>query len=114
MKKFVPVLRFFAMSDMHIKDVYTKERFYTQLAVQMMYEYAQSCTEYQGVDALCIVGDFANTGTEIQNQVFKDILDKNIKPETQVFIALGNHEFRPEGGGNDATMEKLKRIFRLY
>ena len=107
---FKPVLRFAAMSDLHFKDVPSVERERFTRALEFLSEYADS-SDYKNVDALCITGDFADCGSEIQYQAVKDIFDAKKRPETELLITVAGHEFSEVSGGMDAAYEKLRRIF---
>lgn len=108
--EFKPVLRFAAMSDVHIRDQHSVERDRLKRALEVLRDYSRG-SEYKNLDALCITGDFATDGTEIQMQAAKDILDNGMLPETRLLITVAGHEFREESGGMPAAYEKLDRIF---
>ncbi len=104
------VCRFLVGSDVHYKtdtDV-EKERF----ATGMRYAYAYAASrEYTAVDALFIVGDFANSGSEGEMLKFKGSLDRCIAPGTKTVLSMASHEFRAEGGEAGA-LRQFDRIFR--
>jgi hypothetical protein len=106
---FKPILRFIAMSDIHYKDEHTVERDRFELALKTTYAYADESDAYKRLDAICVVGDFADKGTELQMQAFKASLDKYIRPETTLVISYASHEF--SDSGMEGATEKLKRIF---
>ncbi len=108
---FKPILRFVAVSDIHYKDEYTVENDRMALALKKSYELV-SGEEYNTVDVLCVVGDFANRGTETQMQAFKKTLDEGMNyDETQLVISVASHEYNLDAGGVEAAYEKLVRIF---
>lgn len=107
--KFKPILRFAAMSDIHYKSEHTVERDRFELALKTLYDYADNSESYNRLDALCVVGDFANHGAEAEMQAFNNSLDKFIRPETALIISYASHEHME--AGQDAASEKLKRIF---
>lgn len=107
-KEFKPVLRFFVVSDVHYKDEHTVERERMELAIKTANELSEK-EEYSKLDALYVVGDFANSGTRAQMLAFKETLDKNLKAETAVNLSMASHEFH--GEGEAAALEKFKEIF---
>ncbi len=105
---FNPVLRFIVVSDVHYKDEHSVERERMAKAIQTAYALSEK-ESYNKVDALYVVGDFANSGTRTQMLAFKDTLDKNLKPETDYTLSLASHEFGSEG--EEAALEKFAEIF---
>ncbi len=103
------VLRFLAMSDLHFKvDVPTEpERF--KKGMKMAYDYAKS-QDYKRIDALYLVGDFANCGSEGEMRLFKKFADENVLPETDITLMLASHEFfSPDK--EEGAISRLKEIF---
>ena len=90
---FTPVLRFVACSDIHLDgnaDQVNAERLAN--LIKDMYKYAE-VQDYNTVDALMVVGDFAGGGAESEYAMFNRIIKENIKPQTKLLTVLGNHEF---------------------
>lgn len=90
---FTPVLRFIACSDIHLdgtEDQTNAERLAN--LIKDMYKYSE-VQEYNTVDALMVVGDFAGGGAESEYAMFNRIIKENIKPQTQLLTVMGNHEF---------------------
>jgi len=110
--KFEPVLRFMVVSDVHYKDEHTMVRDRFEKAIKCAYRYAESC-DYKNLDALYVVGDFATSGSEIQMKAFKETIDNNIKPGTEVTLTLASHEFSQANGGEEAALERFDRIFNM-
>lgn len=106
--KFEPIFRMAVMSDIHYKinDKTEPERFAE--GMKMAYEYAAGC-EYKALDALFVVGDFANRGQEDEMRLFKSSLENCVKSETETVLMLASHEFMSEGV--EPAYEKLGRIF---
>jgi len=111
MENFKPKVRFLVMSDIHYQDEHTIQRDYFEKSLKLAYEYAESDAHYNKVDALFVVGDLANSGTELQMQAFKNSLNKYIKPETDVILSIAKHEYTSEG--ETAAHEKFSRIFKM-
>lgn len=109
--EFKPVLRFGVMSDVH----YTEEGDLTcsrfKNAAEGLYNYARG-EEYKGVDALYVVGDFADTGTRGQMQRFKEDCDKYILPDTKLVLTLANHELH-YGESEQKALEDFADIFGM-
>ncbi|MGN1315929.1 MAG: metallophosphoesterase [Acutalibacteraceae bacterium] len=110
-KDFKPILRFMVVSDVHYKDEECIEEERMASAIKTAYKLSEESDSYKKLDALYVVGDFANSGTETQMLKFKKTLDENIKPETQYAITMASHEYH--GGGVEAAHEKFQRIFNL-
>ena len=91
-KNFNPSLRFMVVSDIHIKDEECTEEQRFASALKYAYSIAQSSENYKKLDAIVIVGDFANSGTEIQMQKVRNILDAGVDyDETQVISSFASH-----------------------
>lgn len=109
---FTPKLRFIVMSDVHVKsEKDCKELARLRKGLDFAYKYAENC-DYDKIDALVAVGDFANSGAEQEMLNFKEVLDEKLKPGTEVILSLASHEYH--GAGEDAAKEKLKRIFGMH
>lgn len=107
-KNFNPTLRFFVVSDVHYKDEHSIERDRMEKAIKTVYALSDG-ESYNKVDALYVVGDFANSGTRPQMTAFKDTLDKNLRPGTDYTLSLASHEFGSEG--EEAALQKFAEIF---
>ena len=108
-KDFKPTVRFMVVSDIHIKDEDCIEEQRFDSALKYAYSIAKSSDSYKRLDAVAIVGDFANSGTEIQMKKTKDILDANLDySETQVIASFASHESNRDGA--PAAAERMKRI----
>ena len=110
-KSFTPVLRFMVVSDIHIKDYPSPERERFEKAIQYAYRIVRGSDSYKKLDAICVVGDFADNGSLIQMQAAKKIIDDNIKAdETQLVISIASHEHHTEGGPEVST-KRLTEVF---
>ena len=108
-KNFEPVLRFAVMSDIHVEDDHTVERERFAKAIQYAYDIAGESASYKELDALYIVGDFADDGSETSMTAAKYIIDKNIKKGTKVVLTMASHEFKHDGEQN--ARERFVKIF---
>ena len=90
--EFDPVLRFVVCSDVHVKtDCDTEpERFLRGMAQAYGYAAGQ---KYDKLDALYVVGDFANRGTAEEMQRFQQLLRTSVQPGTEVVLTMASHEF---------------------
>lgn len=109
-KDFQPVLRFAVVSDIHYKDEDSVERSRMKSAVETAY-LLSSGEDYPKLDALCVVGDFANSGTDTQMRAFKQTLDDTVKIETEVIVSLASHEFSSDGEEN--ALRRFDDIFGM-
>lgn len=109
--KFSPVLRFGVMSDVHYTEdgELSPKRF--ESAVKCLYEYANG-EKYKGVDALYVVGDFADTGTRGQMERFKNDCDKYVSPDTKLVLTLANHELH-YGESEEKALEDFSEVFKM-
>ena len=110
-KDFKPTLRFMVVSDVHYKDEPCIEEERMAKAIEIAYRLSDESETYKKLDALYVVGDFANSGTETQMLKFKATLDKCLRPETQYALTMASHEYH--GAGVEAAHEKFTRIFNL-
>jgi len=112
-QNFKPVLRFMVVSDIHYKDEHSVERDRFRNAIQYAYEIAESSETYKKLDAVYIVGDFADNGSEIQMKAIKATLDENLRPGTATGLTLASHEYSQKNGGEEAARERFTQIFGL-
>ena len=90
---FAPILRFVVCSDVHLdctNDQNRETKF--EALFTDTYKYAAK-SSYKKLDAVIVAGDFANSGLDEEYIRFNELVDKNIKPETQLLTCMGNHEF---------------------
>ena len=107
--EFIPVLRFIASSDVHIKDNAVTNNVISSSsgagklrnAIEQILAFAADAEKndgYAGLDALLLAGDIVNTGTDKQYEnakyIFGHVSDGGILPdETQLVITMGNHDW---------------------
>ena len=101
MTDFTPILRFVALSDVHYKDEPSVERERMAKALRI--------ANRENLDALCVVGDFATSGSETQFAAFRQTLDEGLRPGTRRILSVASHEFG--GGGPVGAYAKLRRYF---
>lgn len=106
--KFEPVIRFLATSDVHYKYGIEKEPERFERGMRLAYEYANN-SSYKNIDALYVVGDFANSGSVKEMLRFRQSLRNVILPETEIVLTLASHEF--SDAGEAKAVERLEDIF---
>lgn len=108
---FSPILRFAVASDVHYceENVKAAERF--KNAMNSIYAYADG-EAYKTLDALYVVGDFADRGTPEQMAAFKADCDAYLRPETMLAATLANHELH-YGEGEEKAVADFCRIFDM-
>lgn len=105
---FEPVLRFVVTSDIHYKVGVDTEVKRFESGMQYAYKYANSQL-YKNIDALYVVGDFANSGSEEEMLMFKNSLDKVIDNDTKIILTMSSHEFK--ANGEETALKLFKKIF---
>lgn len=73
MSDFKPVLRFIASSDIHYNREDPSRLHNYEKGLELAYKYAAG-QEYDKIDALYVVGDFADSGSEEQFNDFRKTL----------------------------------------
>ncbi len=106
---FLPVLRFIALSDVHYKNEPSVERDRMAAAIKLGYAFSENHESYQKLDALYVVGDFTDRGTEEQMTAFHDTL-KAVRQKTEVTITLASHEY---SFGEEAALQRFTQIFNM-
>ena len=103
------VLRFIACSDLHFKEDVDTEPARFKSGMEMAYDYAAK-QDYNKIDALYVVGDFANRGSEGEMRLFKRYADEFVHPETQMVVTMASHEyFSPDK--EEGAHKRLHEIF---
>lgn len=106
--QFDPVLRFIVTSDIHYKvGVDTEvERF--EKGMKMAFDYAAG-KAYDKIDALYVVGDFANSGSEDEMKLFSSSLKNTIPADVPAVLMMASHEYK--SGGEQPAHERFASIF---
>ena len=110
MSDFKPVLRFIASSDIHYNREDPSRLQNYEKGLALAYEYAAS-QDYNKIDALYVVGDFADNGSEEQFNDFRKTLDTCIKPETKWMLTMASHEYFSDDG-EEGALKRLKEIMK--
>ena len=90
---FVPVLRFVAASDTHVREneVTNVERI--RKMMELAYDVADRDPAYRGVDALLIAGDLTNDGTKSEFDTFWNAVSGSLRDGTRFLgVVAKNHD----------------------
>lgn len=90
-------LRFGVISDTHVGPNKKAENERLKKVYSTMYELDSE------MDALAVVGDLTDSGTQAEYNIFKSIVNENKKPETEMVVSMGNHEGNTAERFKDAT-----------
>lgn len=97
---FTPAVRFTVFSDSHSENDYVAEM------IDTAYSLYENDRKYAGIDAICVCGDMTKIGFEGELDEFKATLDEHIRPGTEPFVILGNHELK-----NKNARDYFEKIF---
>ena len=103
---FVPVLRFIASSDSHVRatDNMTADRIRRMMS--MTYDIAEADPSYNALDALLIVGDLTNDGTEDEFRNFWSAVSDSLRGDTRYLgVVAKNHD------GYEMNHKKLRGYY---
>ena len=104
---FVPVLRFVASSDTHVRDDsdMTRDRIGKMMA--LAYAKADADPNYQNVDALLVAGDLTHDGTKTEFEKFQTAINAALRPETAFLAVVAkNHD------GYELSREQLRAFYQ--
>lgn len=79
-------VRILVLSDIHLKSDQLLEVNRLKTAILCSLELKN------GLDAICVVGDFTESGSDIEYAIFKDTIKTNLPKETKMIVSIGNHE----------------------
>lgn len=105
---FNPVLRFMVVSDVHYKDEHTIERDRMVSAIRTAYRLSDN-DKYNKLDAIYVVGDFANSGSPEQMKAFRKTLDDEVRSDTVWNVSFASHEVSYDD--YEHTAERFKAYF---
>ena len=106
-----PIFRMIVCSDFHYQADRAVERERFERGLELAYAYADGQT-YPVIDAIYVVGDFANSGSREEMLLFRDSLDRGLRPETEAVLTMASHEFGGEGREAGAH-QRFAEIFRM-
>ena len=91
--EFIPVLRFIAASDTHVRDDSDENYRRIGLMTDIAYRTAESNTNYNKLDALVIAGDLTNDGTKTEFDRFAATIKNSLKGDTKFLgVVAKNHD----------------------
>lgn len=90
---FVPVFRFIASSDTHVRDDNDVNAQRITKMLQMAYDMADSDESYNGLDAFLVAGDLTNDGTTTEFDKFWNAVSGSLREGTQFLgVVAKNHD----------------------
>lgn len=104
------IFRMIVSSDLHYKPENETEPKRFEHGLQLAYAYAEA-QPYTAIDALFIVGDFADRGRDSEMLRLKETIDGFVQPETTPVLMMASHEFMRPDGGEASALESFARIF---
>lgn len=105
-EQFIPVFRMAVCSDVHIATKYnTAQEIKFQKFFDSIYAYADG-QDYSTVDAVAVTGDLTHNSELQQMKMFRDIVKKNLRRETEFLSLLGNHDGDATGNAINAVEYK--------
>lgn len=91
--EFIPVIRFIASSDTHIKDDSDENAERIGKMLDMAYDIAEEDENYKELDALLIAGDLTNDGTESEFDKFSKAVKESLRGDTRFLgVVAKNHD----------------------
>ena len=106
---FRPEFRMVVCSDTHITVEENERTGRLRDMLKQVNDYAASNPDnYNKLDALCIVGDVAHDGIDVQWELAKKILDEGLSDETELVITTGNHDY---GRYKQESKTEFEKIF---
>lgn len=96
-------VRILVLSDIHLKSDQSIEANRLKTAI------LRSLELKNGLDAIYVVGDFTESGSDLEYAIFKDIIKQNLPKETKLIVSIGNHEnLRSESDPHQKFNESFK------
>ena len=104
---FVPVMRFVASSDTHVRDNSDMTRDRIGKMMTMAYAKADADPNYQKLDALLVAGDLTHDGTKTEFEKFQTAINAALRPETAFLAVVAkNHD------GYELSREELRDFYK--
>lgn len=103
---FVPVFRFVAASDSHVRDDSDVTADRIRKMLEMSYEIADSDPYYNGLDALLMAGDLTHDGTTTEFDKFAAAINSSLREGTQFMgVVAKNHD------GYEMKHDKMREYY---
>ena len=104
---FVPVMRFVASSDTHVRDNSDMTRDRIGKMMTLAYACADADPNYQTIDALLVAGDLTHDGTKTEFERFQTAINAALRPETAFLgVVAKNHD------GYELSREELRAFYQ--
>ena len=104
---FVPVMRFVASSDTHVRDNSDMTRDRIGKMMTLAYAKADADPNYQKIDALLVAGDLTDDGTKTEFEKFQAAINAALRPETAFLAVVAkNHD------GYELSREELRDFYK--
>ncbi len=104
---FVPVIRFVASSDSHIKEDSNMTADRIGKMMDLAYERAGEDENYREVDALLVVGDLTNDGTVPEFEKFSNAVRSSLRDDTRFLgVVAKNHD-----GWGDMNRREMRGLY---
>ncbi len=106
---FVPVMRFVATSDTHVKTYGDKACIRIAKLMRSAYQIAASDKDYDRIDAFTFNGDLTDRGRSFQYQAFAAYTQANLKGDTKrLCVVARSHDSNAKGPAN--ALEYFKSV----
>lgn len=79
-------MKILCLSDIHLKQRDSIE------AKRLIQAIRDSSSDMKVIDAVFVIGDFTENGSDLEYQIFEDIISSELSKETKLVVSLGNHE----------------------
>ncbi|MBQ8230131.1 MAG: metallophosphoesterase [Clostridia bacterium] len=110
--EFVPVTRFVVTSDIHLREngaLESQDRL--EAVLDTAYAYAESQTDYSGLDGIFFAGDQTQNGSEAEQTAFFNTVAQKLKGDTVARAIMGNHEYYATGYYTEESMAQAPLNF---
>lgn len=106
-ESFVPVMRFVASSDTHVRDNSDMTRDRIGKMMTLAYARADADPNYQTIDALLVAGDLTHDGTKTEFEKFQTAVNAALRPETAFLAVVAkNHD------GYELSREEMRAFYQ--
>ncbi len=102
---FTPIIRFAVCSDIHLntnEDGKVNAERFAKLFKEC-YNFSEKSDSYKNFDAVIVAGDMTDEGKEEEYELYRSVIDENIKDGTEMLHCMGNHEYIESR--NDSTVD---------
>ena len=96
-EEFKPVLRFAVASDVHISVGDDARNPRLGELFKTAYAYAEGHKSYKKLDAVVLVGDITDSGSQGEYDILKQLVKENLREGTAFIPLMGNHDLHDTG-----------------